>query len=64
VVLRSKTPVLVEQEFCGMMLAHRAVRCLMNEAALRQNIDPDPLSFTHSTRVIQRKLAAMPVFSP
>lgn len=64
VVLRSKTPDLVEQEFCGMMLAHRAVRCLMNEAALRQNIDPDRLSFTHSIRVIRRKLAAMPALSP
>jgi hypothetical protein len=64
VVLRSKTPELVSQEFCGMMLAHRAVRTLMNEAALRQNIDPDRLSFTHSIRVVRRKLAAMPAFSP
>jgi hypothetical protein len=64
VVLRSKTPKLVEQEFYGMMLAHRAVRCLMNEAALRQNLDPDRLSFTHTIRVIRRKLAAMPAFPP
>ena len=48
VVLRSKTPELVEQEFYGMMLAHRAVRTLMNEAALRENLDPDRLSFTHA----------------
>jgi hypothetical protein len=64
VVLRSKTPELVEQEFYGMMLAHRAVRSLMNEAALRQNLDPDRLSFTHAIRVIRRKLAAMPAISP
>lgn len=64
IVLRSKTPELVEQEFYGMMLAHRAVRCLMNEAALRQNLDPDRLSFTHAIRVIRRKLAAMPALSP
>jgi hypothetical protein len=64
VVLRSKTPKLVEQEFYGMMLAHRAVRTLMNEAALRQNLDPDQLSFTHAIRVIRRKLAAMPALSP
>jgi len=37
VVLRSKITELVEQEFYGMMLAHRAVRTLMNEAALRLN---------------------------
>jgi hypothetical protein len=64
VVMRSKTPELVKQEFYGMMLAHRAVRSLMNEAALRQNLDPDRLSFTHSIRVIRRKLAATPAFSP
>ena len=64
VVMRSKTPELVKQEFYGMMLAHRAVRSLMNEAALRQNLDPDRLSFTHSIRVIRRKLAATPVLSP
>jgi len=64
VVLRSKTPELVEQEFYGMMLAHRAVRTLMNEAAMRQNLDPDRLSFTHAIRVIRRKLAAMPALSP
>jgi hypothetical protein len=64
VVLRSKTPELVEQEFYGMMLAHRVVRSLMNESALRQNLDPDRLSFTHAIRVIRRKLAAMPAFFP
>lgn len=64
VVLRSKTPALVEQEFYGMLLAHRAVRTVMNEAALYQNLDPDRLSFTHSLRVIRRKLVSKPVFSP
>ena len=64
VVLRSKTPELVSQEFCGMMLAHRAVRMLMNEAALREKLDPDRLSFTHSIRVIRRKLTAMPALPP
>lgn len=64
IVLRSKTPELIEQEFYGMMLAHRAVRTLMNEAALQQNLDPDRLSFTHAIRVIRRKLVAMPAFSP
>jgi len=64
VVLRSKTPELVSQEFCGMMLAHRAVRILMNEAALSQRLDPDRLSFTHSIRVVRRKLAATPTSPP
>jgi hypothetical protein len=64
VVLRSKTPVLVEQEFYGLLLAHRAVRTLMNEAAEKEKIDPDALSFTHALRVIRRKLANPPALSP
>ena len=64
VVLRSKTPRLVEQEFYGLLLAHRAVRALMNEAAEREKIDPDVLSFTHALRVIRRKLANTPALSP
>jgi hypothetical protein len=64
VVLRSKTPILIEQEFYGLLLAHRAVRALMNEAAEKEKIDPDVLSFTHSLRVIRRKLANTPALSP
>jgi hypothetical protein len=56
IVLRSKTPDLVRQEFYGLLLAHFAVRALMHEAALRVNDDPDRLSFVHAVRVIRRKL--------
>ena len=41
VVLRSKTPELVRQEFWGLLLAHFAVRGLMHEAALQADEDPD-----------------------
>jgi hypothetical protein len=63
VVLRSKTPELVRQEFWGLLLAHFAVRGLMHEAALRADEDPDRLSFLHAVRVVRRKLplfAALP----
>jgi hypothetical protein len=60
----SKKPKLVEQEFYGMMLAHRSVRTPMSEAARHQHVDPDCFSFTHSLRVIRRKLAVMPALSP
>jgi hypothetical protein len=63
VVLRSKTPELVRQEFWGLLLAHFAVRGLMHEAALRAGEDPDRLSFVHAVRVVRRKLplfAAVP----
>jgi len=63
VVLRSKTPGLVEQELYGLMLAHRAVRALMWQAAAGR--DPDRLSFTHTVHVVRRKLASStPAFSP
>ncbi len=56
IVLRSKTPDLVQQEFYGLMMAHFAVRGLMHEAALKANKDPDRLSFIHAVRVVRRKL--------
>lgn len=56
IVLRSKTPELVEQEFYGLLLAHFAIRGLMHEAALRADEDPDRLSFLHAVRVVRRKL--------
>ena len=62
-VLRSKTPELVEQELWGLLLAHFAIRQLMEQAAWGQGIDPDRLSFTHALRVIKRKMpqaAAIP----
>jgi hypothetical protein len=64
VTLRSKTPVLVEQEFYGLLLAHRAVRALINEATEKEKIDPDVLSFTHALRIIRRKLVGTPALSP
>ena len=62
-VLRSKTPELVEQELWGLLLAHFAVRQLMEQAAWQQGLDPDRLSFTNALRVIKRKMpqaAAIP----
>ena len=56
IVLRSKKPDLVKQEFFGLMMAHFAIRGLMHEAALKQDVDPDRLSYVHAVRVIRRKL--------
>jgi len=56
IVLRSKTPDLVRQEFWGLMLAHFAVRGLMHEAALSAGEDPDRLSYIHAVRVVRRKM--------
>jgi Insertion element 4 transposase N-terminal/Transposase DDE domain len=64
IVLRSKTPTLVKQEFWGLLLAHYAVRGLMHEAALQADEDPDRLSFLHAVRVVRRKLPLYAAFSP
>jgi hypothetical protein len=56
IVLRSKTPDLVRQEFYGLLMTHFAVRGLMHEAALKAGEDPDRLSFLHAVRVVRRKL--------
>ncbi len=64
IVLRSKTPDLVRQEFYGLLMAHFAVRGLMHEAALQAEEDPDRLSFLHAVRVIRRKLSAYGAIPP
>jgi Insertion element 4 transposase N-terminal/Transposase DDE domain len=56
IVLRSKTPELVQQEFYGLLMAHFAIRGLMHEAALHADEDPDRLSFLHAVRVVQRRM--------
>lgn len=64
IVLRSKTPDLVRQEFYGLMMAHFAIRGLMHEAALKANEDPDKLSFLHAVRVVRRKIARFASIPP
>ena len=64
IVLRSKTPELVRQEFFGMLMAHFAIRGLMHEAALHVGEDPDRISFLHSARVVQRRMARFVAIPP
>jgi len=64
IVLRSKTPELVEQEFWGLLMAHFAIRGLMHEAALKADEDADRLSFLHAVHVVQRRLARYAAIPP
>lgn len=64
IVLRSKRPELVLQEFYGFMMAHFAIRGLMHEAALKADEDPDRLSYVHCVRVIRRKLIGFAAIPP
>lgn len=63
-VLRSKTPDLVRQEFYGLMLTHFAIRGLMHEAALHAQEDPDRLSYTHTVRILRRRLPQFGAIPP
>jgi Insertion element 4 transposase N-terminal/Transposase DDE domain len=64
IILRSKTPDLVRQQFYGLLMAHFAIRGLMHEAALKADEDPDRLSFLHAVRVIRRKMAVYGAIPP
>jgi len=64
IVLRSKTPELVRQEFFGLLMAPYAIRGLMHEAALKAEEDPDRLSFLHAVHVVQRRMARYGAIPP
>lgn len=54
--LRSRHPREVVQELYGLLLAHLAIRTLMYQAALQDQVDPDRLSFTGALRVLRRAI--------
>jgi hypothetical protein len=64
IIFRSRTPDLVRQEFWALMIAHWALRDLIHEAALRQNLDPDRISFVHAVRIVKRTMPRRPALSP
>jgi len=60
IILRSKTPHVVRQEFYGPLLAPYAIRRLMHEAALEAGEDPDRTSFHRATlgEILQERAAS------
>ena len=72
IVLRSKTPDLVRQKFYGLVIAHYAIRKLMQEASLGpksdppagQHVPPDSLSFKQAVNTVRRKLPVYGSISP
>jgi IS4 transposase len=64
VLLRSKRPELVEQEFYALLLAHAAIRKLMSQAAEKTHQAAEDLSFVHAVRVLKRRLPASAAFPP
>jgi hypothetical protein len=55
-LLRSQTPEGVEQELYALSLGHYVVRALMLEAAKREDIDVDTLSFMGCLHILQARL--------
>ncbi len=64
VVLRSRKPDGVLQEFYGFLTVHYVLRWLLHQASLEEDIDPDRLSFTSALRAVRRKLSRPESFSP
>lgn len=58
--LRSKTPRGVVQELYGLLLAHRVLRQVMQDAAGLEKVDSDRLSFTDTLRIVQCRLHESP----
>lgn len=63
-VLRSKSPDLVEQELWGHLCCHFAIRTLMADTAENAGRDPDRISFTTAIRTVRRTVAHGDAFSP
>jgi len=63
-VLRSKSPDLVEQEVWGHLCCHYAIRTLMAEAAQHSGHDPDRVSFVAALRIARQSIAPRGAFPP
>lgn len=64
VILRSRLPELVKQDFYGLLLAYFGVRCLIHEGALQKDIEPTSVSFLHALNVVIQRLPQAVAFSP
>lgn len=63
-VLRSKKSDGVLQELYGLLIIHYAIRWILYQASLTEDIDPDRLSYTSALRAVRRKLSRPEGFSP
>ena len=64
VLLRSRLPELVKQDFYGLLLAYFGLRCLIHEAALQKAIEPTSISFLHALNIVIQRLPEAVAFSP
>jgi len=64
IILRSKTPDLVRQEFFGLLMTHFAIRGLMHEAAIEADEDPDEVVLQSFSKSDPQEVAAVRGFFP
>jgi len=62
--LRSQKPAGVIQEAYGLLIAHYAVRSVMHEAAVQNELDPDQLSFINAVRIIRDAIPEFQMTAP
>ncbi len=60
-LLRSGLPTLVVQDFFGLLLAHFIVRHTMFEAAMKNDVDPRRLSFSHARNTLKRRFIPLAI---
>jgi Transposase DDE domain/Insertion element 4 transposase N-terminal len=63
-VIRSKSPNMVRQEFYGLVLAYRAIRIVMHDAARHGNVHPDSISFQRTVSVVKSHVPMIGNFPP
>jgi hypothetical protein len=64
VLLRSRLPQLVKQDFYGLLLAYFGVRWLIHEGARQKDIEPTSVSFLYALNVVIQRLPEAVAFSP
>jgi hypothetical protein len=63
-ILRCQTPEMVRKEIWVALLAYNLIRQTMLQAALRADLSPRDLSFTHALQTVASSWQLMPVLSP
>ena len=59
-VLRSQTPGRVMQEIYGLLIGHYVIRTLMQQAADKDGINPQRISFTNTLKILRCRLPECP----
>jgi hypothetical protein len=63
-IIRSQSPILVEQELWGIIIMHYILRKMALWASWNKRLDPDKISFKNSIYVLRRKLPHVAAFPP